>query len=72
MRRIGVSGQTSSVVHYGPEDRPLCGNDCVIAVYTNDPNQVHGCADCLELVAEDLADRKEYLGRCLHCGKPGW
>ena len=26
------------------------------AVYTDDPEQVQGCADCLELVAEDLQD----------------
>ena len=25
------------VVHYGPGDRPLCGNDSVTAVYTDDP-----------------------------------
>ena len=55
------------VVHYGPGDRPLCGNDAVTAVYTDDPNQVQGCEDCLELVAEDLQDHNAYLGRCLHC-----
>ena len=37
------------------------------AVYTDDPQQVHGCADCLELIAQDLEDRNDYLGRCLHC-----
>ena len=31
------------------------------AVYTDDPAQVHGCADCLELVAQDLADHNDYL-----------
>ena len=24
------------VIHYGPGDRPLCGNDAVTAVYTDD------------------------------------
>ena len=48
-------------------DRPLCGNERVTAVYTDDPNQVQGCEDCLELVAEDLQDHNAYLGRCLHC-----
>ena len=57
----------SRVVHYGPGDRPLCENDSVTAVYTDDPNQVQGCEDCLELVAEDLQDHNAYLGRCLHC-----
>ena len=28
------------------------------AVYTDDPNAVAGCHDCLELVAEDLEDHK--------------
>ena len=31
------------------------------AVYTDDPEQVHGCAGCLELVAQDLADHNDYL-----------
>ena len=55
------------VVHYGPGARPLCGNDSVTAVYTDDPAKVAGCADCLELVVEDLQDQNDYLGRCLHC-----
>ena len=37
------------------------------AVYTDDPNQVQGREDCLELVAENLQDHNAYLGRCLHC-----
>ena len=55
------------IIHYGPGDSPLCDNDCANAVYTDDPNQAHGCEDCLELVAQDLADENEYRGRCLHC-----
>ena len=55
------------MVHYGPVDRPLCGNDAVTAVYTNDSALVSGCGDCLELVAEDLDDDNEYMGHCLHC-----
>ena len=47
--------EDGDVVHYGPGDRPLCGNDAVIAMYTDDPARVAGCADCLELVSEDLA-----------------
>ena len=41
----------SRVVHYGPGDRPLCGNDSVTAVYTDDPARVSGCRECLELAA---------------------
>ena len=37
------------------------------AVYTDDPAGVAGCADCIELVVEDLQDHTDYLGRCLHC-----
>ena len=55
------------VVHYGPGDRPLCGNDSVTAVYTDGPALVSGCRDCLELVAEDPGDDNEYMGHCLHC-----
>ena len=57
------------VVHYGPGDWPLCGEGGLGAVHTDDPHRVAGCGDCLELVAEDLADDNEYRGRCLHCGE---
>ena len=62
----------SRVVHYGPGDRPLCGSESVTAVYTDDPALVAGCRECLELVAEDLADEdladeNDYRGHCLHC-----
>ena len=51
-----VDPPEESVVHYGPGDRPLCGNESPFAVYTDEPDQVAGCEDCLELVAEDLQD----------------
>ena len=54
-------------IHYVPGDRPLCGNESITAVYTDDPTAVAGCAGCLELVVEDLQDHNDYLGRCLHC-----
>ena len=69
----------TGVVHYGPGDRPICSDDSMIAVYTDDPAAVAGCSDCLELVAvagcsdclelvaEDLGDQNDYRGRCLHC-----
>ena len=62
-----VDPPEENTVHYGPGNRPLCGNESVTAFYTDDPNQVQGCEDCLELVAEDLQDHNAYLGRCLHC-----
>ena len=55
------------VIHYAPGDRPLCGNESMTTVYTDDPAAVAGCADCIELVIEDLQDHNNYLGRCLHC-----
>ena len=58
---------TTDMIHYAPGDRPLCGAESWTASYTSEVDQVAGCADCLELVAEDLADDNEYLGRCLHC-----
>ena len=33
---------------------------------SDEPESVPGCGDCLELVAEDLADDNDYQGRCLH------
>ena len=55
------------VIHHTPGDRPLCGEDSRAAVYSDDPGQVAGCDDCLELVSEDLQDHNEYPGHCLHC-----
>ena len=55
------------MIHYGPGDRPLCGDESPYAVHSNDPHQVAGCDDCLELVAEDINDNNHYAGRCLHC-----
>ena len=42
------------IIHYGPGDRSLCGNESPVAIYIDEPDQVAGCEDCLELVAEDL------------------
>ena len=58
--------EDDSIVHYAPGDCPLCGNDCVTAVYTYDPARVAGCKDCLELVAEDLQNENNYRGHCRH------
>ena len=58
---------TTGTVHYAPGDRPLCGAESWAASYTDDPAQVQGCEDCLELVQEDLEDTADYRGRCLHC-----
>ena len=59
--------EDGGVIHYGPGDRPLCGTQSITAMYTDDPAMVAGCADCLELVEEDLQDHNDYRGRCLHC-----
>ena len=61
------------VIHYapgsvlGPGDRPLCGNESSTAVYSEDPRQVAGCADCLELVAEAPKNLDWYRGYCVNC-----
>ena len=53
-------------VHYAPGDRPLCGAESWVALYTDDPALVSGCGDCLKLVAEDLGDGNDYMGHCIH------
>ena len=53
------------VIHYAPGGRPLCGNESWTAVYSDDPDQVAGWRDCLELVSDDLQDHNEYRGHCL-------
>ena len=63
-----VDPPEEAIVHYGPGDRPLCGDESPFAVYTEEPDQVAGCEDCLELVAGDLQDPDtRYRGYCLHC-----
>ena len=59
--------EDGDVVHYGPGDRPLCGSESMTADYTDDPALVAGCADCLELAAEDLVEDNEHWAHCLHC-----
>ena len=59
--------EDDAIVHYGPEDRPLCGSESMTAAYTDDPALVAGCADCLELAAEDLEEDNEHWANCLHC-----
>ena len=59
--------EDGGVVHYGPGNQPLCGSESMTAAYTDDPALVAGCADCLELAAEDPGDDNEYMGHCLHC-----
>ena len=58
-----------AIIHYGPVYRPLCGEEDELALHTDDPHQVVGCGDCLELVTEDLNDNNHYAGHCLHCRK---
>ena len=58
---------TQELVHYGPGGKPFCGAESWTAVYSEEPELVRGCGDCLELVEEDLGDTNQYRGRCLHC-----
>ena len=59
--------EEDSVIHYAPDDHPLCGTESLTAVFTDDPAAVAGCADCLELAAEDLDEDNEHWANCLHC-----
>ena len=43
-----VDPPEEGIVHYGDESR--------YAIYPDEPDQVAGCEDCLELVPEDLQD----------------
>ena len=54
-------------VHYGPGDAPICGEEPMGADWSDEPESVAGCDDCLELAEEDLDDHNDYQGRCLHC-----
>ena len=56
-----------AIVHYATGDQPLCGSESMTRVYTDDPALVAGCADCLELVAEDVDEDNEHWANCLHC-----
>ena len=47
-------------VHYGPEDALVCGEEPVRAHWSDEPEAVAGCDDCLDLAAEDRADDNEY------------
>ncbi len=60
-----MDGKMGHAVHYGLGEASICGVDSVGIHWADEPESVAGCADCLELAAEDLADGKEYQGRCL-------
>ena len=62
-----MSDDLSVAVHYAHGDRPLCGAESWVAITTDNPAAVSGCAACLGLVGEDLEDNHEHAGRCLHC-----
>ena len=55
------------VIHHAPGDRPACGTESSTAVYSEDPRQVAGCADCLELVAEAPNNLDWYRSYCVNC-----
>ena len=66
-----VDPSEEGIVHYGPGDRPFCGDESPYAAHTDDPHQVAGCQDCLELVAEDLQDPDTRYGGLLPPLPPG-
>ena len=66
-QRDYMPDEDDAIVHYGPGDQPLCGSESMTAAYTDDPALVAGCADCLELAAEDLEEDNEHWANCLHC-----
>ena len=47
-------------VHYGPGDGPLCGDEPMGMHWSDEPESVVGCDECLELAEEDLADDNDY------------
>ena len=60
--------ESSTPVHYAPDGAtPLCGEECPDVVVDVLPEMVKHCGECLELIAEDLADNNKYRGHCLHC-----
>ena len=65
--RDDMPDEDDAIVHYGPGDRPLCSSESMTVAYTDDPALVVGCADCLELAAEDLDEDNEHWANCLHC-----
>ena len=53
-----------------PEQEPKIlptGGQSLSVRWTDEPETVAECDDCLELVAEDLADDNEHRGQCLDC-----
>lgn len=63
-------------VHYAPRERPACGAEGWTASYTDEPDQVKGCGDCLALVGAAVCtscdtpaawrrDNRTWCGPCL-------
>ena len=44
------------IIHFG-EEAPTCGNQSWLATFTDDPEDVTGCRECLELAAQELRRR---------------
>ena len=57
-----MDGRSGYTVQYGPGALPhFCGAGPVDAHCTDEPETVAGCDDCLDLVAEDLADNSQLM-----------
>ena len=71
MSETRTAGSAKSVCN-GPYDhgnrnqrvRSFSGAESWLAMSTDDPAQMEGCADCLELVVEDVEDTGAHMGRC--------
>ena len=46
------------IIHYG-EETPTCGNRSWLATFTDDPEDVEGCRECLELARMELERRTQ-------------
>lgn len=57
-----------TIIHYAPVGKILCAaEDSWTAVYTDEPELVSGCHECIALAQKDLHDHTTYQGTCLHC-----
>ena len=47
-----MDAKAGYAIHYGPGDGPMCGANPVGAHWTDEPEAVVGCDDCLDLATE--------------------
>ena len=49
------------IVHYG-DDAPRCGDRGWLAIYSDDPEDVEGCRECMELAGAELVKNQGVIG----------